>query len=138
MTAVFFITLIFLIPGIGCGIWAALEWRTQKKLAEQGIATEAKVIDRRITSSRGSKMYSVTSRYWHEGESYERRSMVSKEKYDGLAIGKRVSIRYLPDAPWVARMEGERIFFSSALMSIVLVWLALVFFIIVLTTSQHH
>ena len=137
MIASFLIPLGFLIAGIAFGIVAAIEWRTQKKLVEQGVVTEAKLIDRSITSIRGGKVYSITSRYWHEGKSYERSSTISKEKYDSLAVGKRVSIRYLPDHPSTARIEGERAMFAAFVVSIALVGLALALFIAALTVSLH-
>ncbi|HEU5198865.1 MAG TPA: DUF3592 domain-containing protein [Ktedonobacterales bacterium] len=138
MTAILLIPLGFLIVGIGCGIWALNEWRIQKKLHEQGIATKAKVIDRGYASpgSHGSKMYFVAYRYQHEAQPYERRQGVSKATYDASAIGKRIAIRFLPDHPSTARIEGEHTtLFAPVVISIVFVVLALVFIIVGLTAS---
>ena len=139
MTAIFLSALSFFIPGIACGIWAAIEWRIQKKLTVQGVVTQAKIIDRGDASpgSHGGKMYFVAYRYQHEGISYKREQGVSKATYDASTVGKRITIRYLPDHPSTARIEGERAMFAAVAVSVALVGLALALFIAALTVSLH-
>jgi len=56
---------------------------------------------------RSGNTYYVSYGYYHEGHRYQREEQVASSRYKVWPRGTQISVRYLPQKPYVVRISGE-------------------------------
>ena len=90
--------------------WAGAELRDSKKLAAEGKAVTAEVVDKNIRHGRkGRKSYYLSVRFNTEsGAKTQQRVQVSSSQFDGVSEGGSVPVHYLPADPSVCQV-GDKV-----------------------------
>ncbi|HVU11441.1 MAG TPA: DUF3592 domain-containing protein [Phototrophicaceae bacterium] len=114
--------LVYLIAGFFGLLGIALlvmGWRYQKRAQSQivtddrietnGVNTEAKITNRRMTDylTDGVVLYFITYQYQTaEAQSFEREAQVPLNQYKKLKVGDQITVRYLPDEPTTSYIQS--------------------------------
>jgi hypothetical protein len=124
--------LFFLALGLPYVVRTLLEARILRRLRRGGVNAEAVIVSRRAVRAPyiGGVSY-VRYRYRHQGQTYEREEHVGSGRSRGKLTGAKISVRYLPQNPHLARITGTKNqYFSTTL--IFLAFTLLVVLVVVL------
>jgi hypothetical protein len=92
-------------------LFAWREWRVSNRLKKSGAVTQAQIVDRRQevpgnTTDPGRARYYGRFRFTHQAQTYEIEQRVGRKTYNMLRPGIIVPVRFLPERPSLARLDG--------------------------------
>jgi hypothetical protein len=95
----------------GLSLFAWREWRISDRLKKSGAVTQAEVVDRRQEAPGNSTdpsraRYYGRFRFTHQAQTYEVEQRVGRKTYNMLRPGSVVPVRFLPERPTLACLDG--------------------------------
>jgi ribosomal protein L32 len=106
-------------------------------IAMQGVPTEARYTNRRISSGDDSDTYYLTYEYTVRERRFSHQQSVSSALYENAEIGGRTQILYAPSNPSIAKIVGTNQV-QWFLVGFVLLWNGIVWLIVIGLVSQYR
>jgi hypothetical protein len=102
---------IFVVAGSVGSIGSVGEWRAARRFEREAVTVEAAVVDKSVERANRDDnpvtRYLVTYRFTPSaGGAVEQTEAIAVERWEELAAGNAVTVRYLPDEPSTARTQS--------------------------------